>query len=238
MAYSYPGGTPDATLFGLAIVAVTLLAYWSSLRLLARAGLVPFRVLAILALTIAATGCAVLTLVLGPLVSDTNPLVSGPLTLGFGVLTAVLGVGLALLLRTAVRAWRERDRRVQRPWFRLLRLLAPSVIMTVLVMTITPIALLIGERPTNYRHLASASFQAHRYYLALEEPPSESTSVLLYRCDTLGVWCQEIDSLSTAGDGQSDNGQLHYDSATQLLTASDGEHRLLTYPAGDLFGGP
>jgi hypothetical protein len=240
MVYTYPDGTPLATLFGLAIVAVTLLAYWSSLRLLAHAGLAPVRVLAILALTIAATGCAVLTFVIAPLVSDTSPLSSGPLTLGFGLLTVVLVMGLALLLRTAVRAWRERDARVQRerPWSRLLRPLVPSVVMTVLVMTIAPIALLIGERPTNYRHLASASFQAHRYYLALEVPPSESTSVLLYRCDTLGVWCQEIDSLATAGDGQSDNGRLHYDSGTQLLTASDGENRILTYPAGDLFGGP
>jgi hypothetical protein len=238
MVYTYPDGTPDATLVGLAIVALTLVAYWSSLRLLARSGLAPVLILAILALTIAATGCAVLSLVLGPLLSDTSALFSGSLTLGFGLLIVVLVVGLGLLLRTSVRAWRERDPQAQRLWLRLLRPLAPSVVMTVLVMTIAPIALLIGERPTNYHHLASASFQAHRYYLALEVPPSESTSVLLYRCDTLGVWCQEIDSLATAGDGQSDNGRLHYDPATQLLTASDGEHRLLTYPAGDLFGGP
>lgn len=62
--------------------------------------------------------------------------------------------------------------------------------------------------------------------------------MLLYRCDTLGVWCHEVDHLGTTGAGQSENGRLRYDLATRTLTASEGEYSLLTYPADDLFESP
>jgi hypothetical protein len=98
--------------------------------------------------------------------------------------------------------------------------------------------LLVGERSVTYTHLASASFQDQRYYLALERHPSEGSRVLLYRCDTLGVWCRQVDALGTLVELQSDSGRLRYNPTTRTLTVSEGEHLLLTYPAGDLFEGP
>ena len=62
--------------------------------------------------------------------------------------------------------------------------------------------------------------------------------MLLYRCDALGMWCYQIDALGTSVEGQSHSGRLQYDATTQTLTAREGGHRLLTYPAGDLFAGP
>lgn len=44
--------------------------------------------------------------------------------------------------------------------------LALTVVATLLAVTVAPFALAIGERPNSYSHLASASFQEHRYYLA------------------------------------------------------------------------
>jgi hypothetical protein len=119
--------------------------------------------------------------------------------------------------------------------------LAPTIVATLLVGTVAPFALLIGERPNSYTHLASASLQARRYYLALEQTPSDGSLVLLYRCDALGAWCRQIDVLGTyngAGAQQSAGGGLRYVPATRTLTASEGDHLLLTYPASDLFEGP
>ena len=121
----------------------------------------------------------------------------------------------------------------------LLGSVALSVVATAVVVTITPLALAIGERPIGYTHLASATSAAHRYYMAWEQTPSDGSSVLLYRCDTLGVWCHQIDALGAgASNQQGAGGWLRYDHATRTLTAQEGRHVLLTYPAGDLFEGP
>jgi hypothetical protein len=112
------------------------------------------------------------------------------------------------------------------------------VVATLLLLILTPIALLIGERPITYSHLASADHGAHRYQLALAEAPSDYAAVVLFRCDSSGVWCQKVDTLYLSGDGQSVAGDLRYDKSTHLVTASDGTQTILAYPAGDLFNGP
>jgi hypothetical protein len=72
----------------------------------------------------------------------------------------------------------------------------------------------------------------------LAEDPSDYAAVVLFRCDASGVWCHKLDTLFIPGDGQSAAGYLRYDTSTRLVTASDGTQIILTYPAGDLFGGP
>jgi hypothetical protein len=233
-AYSYPDGTPAATVIGLVVLALALLAYWIVLRLLARAGLSPARSLAIVALTALASIFAVFTLVVGPLIEDGSLLFSGPVALSFGLFTVALMLGLHAFIRGS----RAREQGPQRtPWM-LLGLVALAAVVTLLAITVAPVALLVGERSVSYNHLAGGDFQNQRYYLTLERHPSDGSRVLLYRCDTLGVWCRQIDALSTSGDGQSDGGRLRYDTITRTLTASEGDHLLITYPAGDLFEGP
>src|SRR5262249_59682337 len=122
------------------------------------------------------------------------------------------------------------------PWrsWAVLGPLAPTVVATLLAVMVAPFALLYGERPNDYNHLASASFQEHRYYLALERTPSDGSLVLLYRCDALGVWCHQLDALDPSVDAQSDSGRLQYDTATYTLPAREGVHLRRSYPAGDL----
>src|SRR5215813_10125112 len=55
VAYSYPDGAPIATVIGLVILALALIAYWVSLRLLAGFGLTPVRSFAIVTLAALAT---------------------------------------------------------------------------------------------------------------------------------------------------------------------------------------
>jgi hypothetical protein len=81
------------------------------------------------------------------------------------------------------------------------------LLATLLATTIAPIAVLLGESPTDYRHLAGTTFASQRYYLALQQPPSESPSMLLYCCDALGAGCRALDALSTGtSDRQSADG--------------------------------
>jgi hypothetical protein len=61
LTYSYPDGSPTATVVGLAVLALTLLVYWISLRLLFRAGLPPARSLRAVTLAALVGGCATLT---------------------------------------------------------------------------------------------------------------------------------------------------------------------------------
>jgi hypothetical protein len=91
IAYSYPDGTPAVTVVGLVVLALTLLAYWSSLRLLSRGGLATRRALAVWTLTVLAGVCAEGALLFAPLVSDGVALAGGALRLAFvSLLTAVL----------------------------------------------------------------------------------------------------------------------------------------------------
>jgi hypothetical protein len=235
IAYSYVDGAPAATAIGLVALALALLAYWISLRLLLRAGLAPRLTLTLVVLTILFSSSAAFTLVLAYILSAAGPLTSGTVILGGGLFTVALLLGLGAEVSTA----RERAGAPGTPrmsWEMLGRL-APTVVATLLAVTVAPFALALGERSNSYHHLASASFQEHRYYLAREQTPSDGSLVLLYRCDALGVWCHQIDTLGSF-EVQSVSGRLQYDATTQTLTASEGGHLLLTYPAGDLFAGP
>jgi hypothetical protein len=239
LAYSYLDGAPAATVIGFAVLALALLAYWISLRLLLRAGLATRQTLALVVLTILTSSSAAFTLVLAYVLSAAGPLASGTVTVGGGLLTAALLLGLRAEVSTSrERAGAPGTPRMSGMSWTMLGRLAPTVVATLLAVTVAPFALLIGERSNSYNHLASASFQEHRYYLAREQTPSEGSLVLLYRCDAFGVWCHQIDALGTSVAGQSDSGRLQYDATTQTLTAHEGGHRLLTYPAGDLFAGP
>ncbi len=238
IAYSYLDGAPAATVIGFVALALALLAYWISLRLLLRAGLALWQTLTLVVLTILTSSSAAFTLVLAYVASGAGPFTSGTVILGGGLLTAALLLGLRAEVSTArERAGAPGTPRMSWMSWEMLGRLAPTVVATLLAVTVAPFALALGERSNSYHHLASASFQEHRYYLAREQTPSDGSLVLLYRCDALGVWCHQIDALGTSVEGQSDSGRLQYDATTQTLTASEGGHRLLAYPAGDLFAG-
>jgi hypothetical protein len=236
IAYSYPDGEPAATVVGAAALALGLVFAWISLRLLARAQLSPLRALGVLALTGLATASASGLLLSGLLVSE-NPLLSGALTLCFGLFIAVPLLGLLELFGVVG----ERDPAQRRTFATVLRPatllpVALIVVATLLAIILAPLGLLNGERSIGYTHLASADFVSQRYYLARAQTPSDGAWAVLLRCDTLGVWCHQIDTLGDAG--RSAGGYLRYDHATRTLTVSDGGQVLLTYPAGDLFEGP
>jgi hypothetical protein len=236
LAYSYLDGAPTTTVIGFAVLALALLASWISLRLLLRAGLAWPPALEPVGLTMLVTIATAFTLMLAYLLSAAGPLVYGPIIVGGGLVTAALVLGLHAMVRSA----REGAGVPSTPW-RSWIVLGPSalaVIATLLAVTVTPLALAIGERPNSYTHLASASFQEHRYYLAQEQTPSDGSLVLLYRCDALGVWCHQVDALGTSVESRSVSGRLQYNAATRTLMASEGGHLLHTYPAGDLIAGP
>src|SRR5262249_14491814 len=146
-------------------------------------------------LTILTSISVAFTLVLAYVLSAAGPLITGPVILGCGLLTVALILGI----RAVVSHSREREGVLApgTPWrsWAVLGPLAPTVVATLLAVMVAPFALLYGERPNDYNHLASASFQEHRYYLALERTPSDGSLVLLYRCDALGVWCHQLDAL-------------------------------------------
>jgi hypothetical protein len=184
LAYSYPDGSSTATVVGLAVLALTLLAYWISLRLLFRAGLPPVRSLGAVTLAALVGGCATLTLLLAHVVAaDTGSFLL--LLLGCSAFTVAAVLGLCALLGV-IGGPSARGSGRRGASSALLGSVALSVVATAVAVTITPLALAIGERPIGYTHLASATSAAHRYYLAWEQTPSDGSSVLLYRCDTLG----------------------------------------------------
>jgi hypothetical protein len=236
IAYSYPDGKPAATVVGIAALALGLVLSWISLHLLARTGLSRLRALGVLALTALATAAAC-GLLLAGLFDNGDPLLSRILRLCFGLLIVAPLFGLLSffgVLGTREPAQRRALSTLLRP--ATLLPMALVVVATFLALIVAPLGLLVGERYTNYNHLASADFASQRYYLAWAHTPSEGAYAVLYRCDTPGVWCQQIDTLGDAG--QSAGGHLRYDPATRTLTVSEQGQALLTYPAGDLFVGP
>jgi hypothetical protein len=238
LAYDYPDGVPAATVVGLAAIAIALLLAWLSLRLLSRFGYAPWRAFALVALTGLLTLTAFVVLLASPLLTNGSSLLPLLVMLGASLLTVALTLSVLALLG----AWRRAQvgpstapTRLRPASFGTLGLV---IVATLLLLILTPLALVIGERPINYSHLTSADLGVHRYQLALAEAPSDYGAVVLFRCDSNGVWCQKLDTLYLSGDGQSVAGDLRYDKSTRLLTASDGTQTILTYPAGDLFNGP
>ncbi len=238
VAYDYPNGEPAATVVGLASIAAALFLVWLSLRLLARFGFAPWRAFALVSLTGLLTLTALVALLASPLLTNGSSLL--PILVMFGA--SLLTVALILCVLALLGVWRRArpeppttPTRVRPASFGALALV---VVAPLLLLIVTPIALVIGERPITYSHLASADHGAHRYQLALAEAPSDSSAVVLFRCDTSGVWCQKLDTLYLNGNGQSVTGDLRYDKSTHLVIATDGTQTILTYPAGDLFNGP
>jgi hypothetical protein len=238
LAYDYPNGEPAATVVGLASIAAAIFLVWLSLRLLARFGFVPWRAFALVSLTGLLTLTALVALLASPLLTNGSSLLPILVMLGASLLTVALILSVLALLGVWRRGRPEpatTPTRVRPASFGALGLV---VVATLLLLIVTPIALVIGERPITYSHLTSADHGAHRYQLALAQAPSDSSAVVLFRCDTSGVWCQKLDTLYLNGDGQSVTGNLRYDKSTHLVTATDGTQTILTYPAGDLFNGP
>jgi hypothetical protein len=238
LAYDYPDGVPAATVIGLAFIAIAFLLAWLSLRLLARFGFAPWRAFALVALTGLLTLTALVAYLASPLLTDGSSLLPALVTLGATLLTVALIFGVLALMGVWRRARLEQSTASTSLRPASFGALGLVVAATLLLLILTPIALLIGERPINYSHLASADHGGHRYQLAFEEAPSDFAAVVLFRCDSSGVWCQKLDTLYRNGDGQSVAGDLRYDSGTHVVTASDGTQTILTYPVGDLFNGP
>src|SRR5262245_11186771 len=181
--YSYPDGKPAATVVGIAALALGLVFTWISLRLLARADLSPLRALGVLALTALATAAACGLLLAGFLASG-DRLMSGALTLCFGLFIVAPLLGL-LALFGVLGAREPAQRRALSTLLRPATLLpvALIVVATFLAVIVAPLGLLVGERYTNYSHLASADFASHRYHLALAQAPSDGSYVVLFHCD-------------------------------------------------------
>jgi hypothetical protein len=238
LAYDYPDGVPAATVVGLAFIAIAFLLAWLSLRLLSRFGFEPWRAFALVALTGLLTLIALVALLASSLLTNGSSLLSALVMLGATLLTAALTLGVLALMGVWRRTRLEPPTAPTRVRPASFGALALVVVAALLLLIVTPIALLIGERPITYSHLASADHGAHRYQLAFAEAPSDFSAVVLFRCDSSGVWCHKLDTLYRNGDGQSVAGDLRYDSNTHLVTASDGTQTILTYPAGDLFNGP
>lgn len=145
---------------------------------------------------------------------------------------ATVGCLVALALVGLVFAHRTRQREPNR-----LKLLVASGIALVLLTAMVGLLLialaLFGAR-SSYTHLASATHAGYRYHLAREDITLENPTLHLYRCDALGVFCEEVDSLGY--DATVHSGLLDVDerSSTVTVHATDGQ-TLFTYRLRDFF---
>ena len=234
MLYSYPEGNLSATLAALSVNAVVLLLLWVAARMLLRAGLPLRRAWIAHTLMVVASGALVMMLFVFAWIALTSSSFGSPglLSTWFGCFAGLACGGLAAALGYAVwnltRGWRRIS-------VRAFLLVAASVLAA---LTITPVALLIGERADSYKHLASGGDHGDVYRLALRETPSDGSLALLFRCDGLGIWCREIDSIGS-GQTQSNGAYLTFDQSAQMVTArEDDGHVLLTCHVGAAFVGP
>ncbi len=149
-----------------------------------------------------------------------------------GVPVGVLGtawavVAAALLVTLIVR----RTRQNQGPCMPL-RLHVASVVGAALL-TLGVIALFVllafSNLQSSYAHLTSAVYEGQRYHLAREDTFLERSTLYLYRCDALGLLCQEVDSYGYQATVQGDLLQVDEYAGTVTARADDG-HLLFTYP--------
>ena len=146
---------------------------------------------------------------------------------GFAVMIAVVAALVALVV----------IRQTRRQHAARLRLLVASGGGAVLL-TLGTVALLILLSLTNlqssYSHLTSATYNGQRYHLAREDTLLEHSTLHLYRCDALGVLCQEVDSYGYHATVH--GGWLQVDEYAHTVAAQtpDG-HPLFVYPLGDFF---
>jgi hypothetical protein len=150
-----------------------------------------------------------------------------------GVPVGVLGVvcmvlAAALLALVIVRASRQGSRLP-------LRLHIASVVgggLLTLGVIVLFVLILFSNLQSSYTHLTSATYDGDRYHLAREDFFLERPALHLYRCDALGLFCQEVDSY---GHGSSvHGGLLQVDEYTGTVTAraADG-HTIFTYHLSD-----
>ncbi len=238
VAYDYPNGEPAATVVGLASIAAALFLVWLSLRLLARFGFAPWRAFALVSLTGLLTLTALVALLASPLLTNGSSLLPILVMFGASLLTVALILcvlapagGLAACTAGATHysdpraprvIWRAGARRRRTP--------APA----------HRDSDRSGHRRASNHLLASRERRSWRTPLStgLGGSAQRLPPVVLFRCDTSGVWCQKLDTLYLNGNGQSVTGDLRYDKSTHLVIATDGTQTILTYPAGDLFSGP
>jgi predicted ribosomally synthesized peptide with SipW-like signal peptide len=148
-----------------------------------------------------------------------------------GVITAGSVVGAAALA-ALVLARQARNR--QDGHVRLLRAsIVAAVLLTVGTVLLYLVTTLTDLQPT-YSHLTSATYNGQRYHLAREDALLEHSTLHLYRCDALGLLCQEVDSYGH--DATIHGGWLQVDEYIRTATAHtpDG-HILFTYTLGDFF---
>jgi hypothetical protein len=89
--------------------------------------------------------------------------------------------------------------------------------------------ILFSSLQSSFAHATSASYAGQRYHLAREDSLLEHPTWHLYRCDALGLLCEEIDAY---GQHATLHRQLlQEDFATDSLTAyAEDGHLLFTYP--------
>jgi hypothetical protein len=145
-----------------------------------------------------------------------------------GVLGAACAVVAAALLMTLIV---RRTRQSQAPRIPL-RLHVASVVGTALL-TLGVIALFVllafSSLQSSYAHLTSAVYDGQRYHLAREDTFLERSTLHLYRCGTLGLLCQEVDSYGYHATVHGDLLQVDEYAGTVTARTDDG-HLLFTYP--------
>src|SRR5262249_2075389 len=146
LAYDYPDGVPAATVVGLASIALALLLAWLSLRLLTRFGFAPWRAFALVALTGLLTLTALVALFASPLLTNGSSLLPTLVMLGATLLTVALTLGVLALMGGWRRAQAEPSTAPPRLRPASFGALALVVAATLLLLILTPLALLIGER--------------------------------------------------------------------------------------------
>jgi hypothetical protein len=95
------------------------------------------------------------------------------------------------------------------------------------------VLLAFGSLRSSFAHLTSASYAGQRYHLAREDIFLEHPRLHLYRCDALGLFCQEVDAY---GYGAAEHGLLRVDEYAGTVTAlAEDGHVLFTYPLRGAF---
>jgi hypothetical protein len=220
--------TPGIFLFGLLALLFTAIASFELLagRYYARAqsaddprasvralfGALP------LAMLLATVLCALSAMLLGFLAD-----LSG---LSASVFAIAILVGAILALIVVV------VRRLRQPHASLWRLLVASVGAAILLVAgvgVVFLVLLFSNWQSSYAHATSVSYAGQRYHLAREDSFLEHPTWHLYRCDALGVLCEEIDAYGQHAEIH--NQLLQVDASTDSLTAyAEDGHLLFTYP--------
>ncbi len=138
---------------------------------------------------------------------------------------AILIAATALLVAIVVQRLRQPR---ATPW-RLFLASVGAALLLVGGVGVLFLVMLFSSVQSSFAHATSASYAGQRYHLAREDSLLEHPTWHLYRCDALGVLCEEIDAY---GQHATLHRQLlQEDSTTDSLTAyAEDGHLLFTYP--------